>query len=176
MDITSETKIQPRAIALLNDILICLHESEKGYDECADIINSEKIKPFLRAEAEARLPMIESIEGCVFKYGSSGAARRRALVPSFHRIFFDTQSLLASGNTEKILDEIKCSEKKLTGVYREALDYLLPEDLHKILEKHVTYIQKKIYRLNTIDASELAIDEANNLTFPASDPPVFKSH
>lgn len=166
--------LQPRTVDRLNDILIYLHDSEKGYNECAKVIHSEKIKPLLRAEAEERLHMIKTIEDHIFQSGGGEVPTQRGSITApLHRIFVDIKALLTGGDTDKILDEIKRSENSLTKAYQEALHCVLPDELQKVLKKHMAHIRKKCAELGAINVTELGIGEANEESFPASDPPAF---
>lgn len=133
----------------LNDLLNYLHDSEKGYRECARVINETSLKPILMAEASERMEMIRNLEMQMRLRGETPSESGSVAGP-MHRLYLDFKALLTGGDVDALLNEIKRGDNTLINAYKEVLREALPLDLDQTLQNQLDHVQNTIKELDQV--------------------------
>jgi uncharacterized protein (TIGR02284 family) len=118
----------------INDLLCYLHDSSKGYRECAEEINNLKLKALFERLSEKRKGMIDEIKHhfpALIHKNNNGT-----FTGVLHRVFLNLKNLLSNGDEEAIINEIKRGENTLIDAYKKLINDSLPD-----FQKNILFLQ-----------------------------------
>lgn len=133
----------------LNDLLNYLHDSEKGYRECARVIHTAALKPLLMAEADERMDMIRDLEMQMRLRGETPTESGSFAGP-VHRLYLDFKALVTRGDADALLNEIKRGDNTLINTYKEVLREPLPLQLDQTLHSQLDHVEDTIKELDQL--------------------------
>lgn len=137
----------PNIVKRLNHILIYLHDSHKGYKECASKISNAKLKTLLIIATSQRQNMIEDIETQI-KHFDEEPVHHGSMIGPAHRLYVDLKALLNHNDEHALIDEIKRGEATLIDTYKETLRTPIPSDLNYLLKTELIQIQSTLKEID----------------------------
>lgn len=130
----------------INTLLKHLHDSRKGYQECAEEIHSAHLKKLFCEISDERKKMINEIRGLMLEI-KSDAPSNGTMSGAIHRGFVKIKSLLTDGDEKAIIDEIKRGENLTIESYQQALSNPLPANIKDTLTKQLNEIKNNLNQI-----------------------------
>ena len=137
--------------AVLNHLIETCKDAERGFRHVAEHAKDPVMKSLFLDIASQRagfaadlLPFAQRLGGADAHDGTAGGA--------LHRTWIDLRSAIFRNDSTAILFEAERGESFSRGVYKEALDGLLPPTARELVENQFTELQKTADRLKQLEA------------------------
>lgn len=133
----------------VKNLIEYLHDSCKGYEECAEKINDVRLETMFRDISDKRHKMITELEQKAANFAGIEVPESGTIAGPAHRAFIDLKAFLTRGDKDAIINEIKRGDSTLINAYKEAIREERPmREMTDMLNKQLTEIQSE---LNDID-------------------------
>jgi len=136
--------------AVLNHLIETCKDAERGFRHVADYATDPAVKSLFLDIASQRakfaadlLPHAQRLGGANVADGTKAGA--------LHRSWIDLRSALSKGNPIAVVHEAERGEHFSLGVYRAALDGMLPSTTREVVESQYAEIQSTGERLHALD-------------------------
>ena len=138
--------------AVLNHLIETCKDAERGFRHVASHATDPAVKSLFldiasqRARfAAALLPFAQRLGGADAHDGTAAGA--------LHRTWIDLRSAISRNDPTAIVFEAERGETFSRGVYKEALDGLLPPTARELVENQFAELEKTAGRLKDLEAS-----------------------
>jgi uncharacterized protein (TIGR02284 family) len=127
------------AVAIVNDLLDCCRDAEKGFREAARDVRDKKLQDLFLVHARQMGDFSGVLEKQVVHLG--GAPHKKgSVVGLMHRTWIGARSLLNFRNPTPVLVECERGEAAAISHYEHALDSPLPQEVKDMIEKQFVEI------------------------------------
>ncbi|TYB69412.1 PA2169 family four-helix-bundle protein [Bizionia saleffrena] len=128
----------------LNELLVKNYDAEKGYENAAENVDSDRLKMFFKRRATERGEFAKEIKNEILQYGEepkdSGSFKG-----TMHRNWMSLKSTFSGNNEEAVLEEAIKGEKASLEEYDEMVTAKnLPPTIDAMILKHRNAIQAAI--------------------------------
>ncbi|TYC08441.1 PA2169 family four-helix-bundle protein [Bizionia gelidisalsuginis] len=128
----------------LNELLVKNYDAEKGYENAAENVDSDRLKMFFKRRATERGEFAKEIKNEILQYGEepkdSGSFKG-----TMHRNWMSLKSTFSGNNEDAVLEEAIKGEKASLEEYDELVTAKnLPPTIDAMILKHRNAIQAAI--------------------------------
>lgn len=135
---------------LLKDLSELLTDSQRGYAEAADRVDSPEVKAILLKLGNGRAPLIAQIDA-EMAVDSNGPPQGGTVKGTLHRAWIDIREALARSSEHAVLDECERGEEYLLQRYATVLaDDRVPLHVKTVLRTHPAAIQADLDRVKAM--------------------------
>jgi uncharacterized protein (TIGR02284 family) len=138
--------------AVLNHLIETCKDAERGFRHVAEHVVDPAVKSLFLDIASQRarfaadlLPFAQRLGGANTHEGTTAGA--------LHRTWIDLRSAIFRNDSIAIVHEAERGESFSLGVYKDALDGILPPTARELVEKQYGELQKTADRLRQLEAS-----------------------
>jgi len=138
--------------AVLNHLIETCKDAERGYRHIAEHTADAAMKSLFLDLASQRarfaadlLPHAQRLGGASVHEGTAAGA--------LHRTWIDLRSAISRGDATSALHEAERGEQFSRGVYKDALDGMLPPTVRELVESQYAELSKTAERLHKLEAS-----------------------
>ena len=138
--------------AVLNHLIETCKDAERGFRHVAEHAQDPVMKSLFLDIASQRagfaadlLPFAQRLGGADAHEGTAGG--------KLHRTWIDLRGAISRNDPAAVLFEAERGESFSRGVYKEALDGLLPPTSRELVESQYVELQKTADRLKDLEAS-----------------------
>lgn len=131
---------------LENIIEIC-EDGRKGYESAASHVDNIELKTIFNRLSQQRKLFIEELKNEARILGI-GLSETSSLKGFFHRTWLSTKATFSFNNEESVIESSLTGEEKAVEVYKENLNYEIPQNLKTMLEEQMRMIKGSIHQLN----------------------------
>ncbi len=121
-------------ISVLNDLIETSKDGEKGFQECAENIQSIQLKSLFNQRAQECAAAAADLQQLARDLGGD-PEKKSSVAGALHRRWVDRKSLLTGKDDEAILNECERGEDVALKRYKEALEEDLPASIRMVVEK-----------------------------------------
>ncbi len=121
-------------ISVLNDLIETSKDGEKGFQECAENIQSIQLKSLFNQRAQECAAAAADLQQLVRDLGGD-PEKKSSVAGALHLRWVDLKSLLTGKDDEAILNECERGEDVALKRYKEALEEDLPASIRMVVEK-----------------------------------------
>ncbi|MGB3586866.1 MAG: PA2169 family four-helix-bundle protein [Tunicatimonas sp.] len=130
-----------KIIDSLHDLIQVNQESEKGYKEASENINSKELKTILYRLSQQRALFRGEVEEVLHKDYRDSAEVKDSLASKIHRTWIDFKKSLSKDDDEAILAECERGEEHAIKKYTGTLDGHLPSYIEEIVNQQLILIR-----------------------------------
>lgn len=125
----------------LNLLLTRTYDAEKGFENAADQVKSERLKAFFKQKASERYTIGHELKKEIKTFGQE-IDKGGSTLGTLHRAWMDLRSKITSDNEEAILEEVINGEKKAIDDYRSLIENNeLPSTTKLLLQTQMAKIE-----------------------------------
>jgi uncharacterized protein (TIGR02284 family) len=138
--------------AVLNHLIETCKDAERGFRHVAEHAKDPVMKSLFLDIASQRAGFAADLLPFAQRLGGADAHEGTA-VGALHRTWIDLRGAISRNDPAAVLFEAERGESFSRGVYKEALDGLLPPTARELVENQFTELQKTADRLKDLEAS-----------------------
>ncbi len=128
-------------ISVLNDLIETSKDGEKGFQECAENIQSIQLKTLFNQRAQECAAAAADLQQLVRGLGGDPESKP-SLAGALHRRWVDLKGMVTGKDDEAILNECERGEDIALKKYKEALEKDLPQSIRMVVEKQYQGVQR----------------------------------
>jgi uncharacterized protein (TIGR02284 family) len=138
--------------AVLNHLIETCKDAERGFRHVAEHAKDPAMKSLFLDIASQRAGFAADLLPFAQRLGGADAHEGTA-VGALHRTWIDLRGAISRNDPAAVLFEAERGESFSRGVYKEALDGLLPPTARELVESQYVELQKTADRLKDLEAS-----------------------
>jgi uncharacterized protein (TIGR02284 family) len=138
--------------AVLNHLIETCKDAERGFRHVAEHAKDPVMKSLFLDIASQRAGFAADLLPFAQRLGGADAHEGTA-VGALHRTWIDLRGAISRNDPAAVLFEAERGESFSRGVYKEALDGLLPPTARELVESQYVELQKTADRLKDLEAS-----------------------
>jgi len=127
-------------ISTLNNLIEINRDSQKGYQEAAEKIETPQIREFCFEQSRARAQFVGDLQQQVRSLGGD-PENTGTIAAALHRGWIDLKSALGGGD-QAILAASETGEDYAVNEYKKALDETLPAPVRDLVERQFQGIKQ----------------------------------
>ena len=138
--------------AVLNHLIETCKDAERGFRHVAEHATDPAVKTLFLDIASQRARFAADLLPFAQRLGGANAHEGTA-VGALHRTWIDLRSAIFRNDPTAIVFEAERGESFSRGVYKDALDGILPPTARELVESQYAELQKTASRLKELEAS-----------------------
>jgi len=130
-------------LGILNGLIAILKDSERGYEQAADLVDNIGVKTLFSEYGNQRSGFATELANIV-----GSRSMDEASVPDgtplggLHRAFIDLRTKLSGNDDAAVLSEAERGEDTAVNAYKSALDKTLPENVREVIQRQYAAVQQ----------------------------------
>jgi uncharacterized protein (TIGR02284 family) len=143
-------KIQEEQTKILNELIQVCHDGSIGYSEAAKDVEDDELQTIFNRFSQQRKMYAEELKNEVLTLGGD-PVNNRSTEGYLHHQWLKIKSLVASGDTESLIDACKTGEQYAAEVYSSHVaDANLPSFLREKVIKQYEMIKGAIQQIEDL--------------------------
>lgn len=142
MQTTTNNKLTKSTVNNLNDLIQINLDSEKGFRETADDLQSDMYSSLFRKIADERCQQAEQLKGLVESEGYD-STDSGSLLGKAHRWWADLRDKVSDSPNYAVLAEAERGEDKILHMYQDLDEEVRDTSAHQLVHQHKDQVKRR---------------------------------